>query len=245
MKHLTLFLCTFWYVSFAGCTQDDTPPVYSCDEKVDAWVKANLSQIRTLTRSDWKKLPMGVDLAVYRAFSSTQQKEFWQDKFKEVKLLPWSSAEKAHIKKAEQFLLLHNDYFEVEELSTEQLDVLDTFFYKWTQDGINHLGWKPEIAYSIAASGRSLINTKGELESRPDSISPILRSSLETIEPFPINPTKPGGSTDFEQLCHCKVNNLFACFPTVDECIKGKCNSKARGCGWVLFEDCDGLCNGM
>ena len=45
--------------------------------------------------------------------------------------------------------------------------------------------------------------------------------------------------------CHCKNNNPLACFPGgAGICDKADCTEVKPGCGWLLLETCDGMCDG-
>lgn len=63
----------------------------------------NLPQIKKMTRTEWKQLPVEVSSATYAAFTPEQKFAFWKEKFKELKTLPWQKKEIEHIEKAEDF----------------------------------------------------------------------------------------------------------------------------------------------
>lgn len=43
-------------LGFSSCSDQDEI-VYSCDDAVDLWVKGNISEIQSMTRTSWKVLP--------------------------------------------------------------------------------------------------------------------------------------------------------------------------------------------
>ena len=59
-----------------GLSSCDNEVVYSCDKTINAWIHENLSDIRTMSRSEWNSLEEDIKIPVYRAFT-TQQREFF------------------------------------------------------------------------------------------------------------------------------------------------------------------------
>ena len=62
-----------------------------------------------MSRSNWLEADAELSVPMYRAFKPEQRFNFWMEKFKEVKQLPWSDAELAHISDAEDFLKGHRE----------------------------------------------------------------------------------------------------------------------------------------
>lgn len=216
---------------FMSCSED-SDTVYSCDKQVDAWVKANVAEVRTMTRKQWKGLSNRVNIAVYRAFKPEQKVRFWEEKLKEVKEMDWTRNELEHIQKVEVFLSTRHNLFENRKLTTKEIDELETFFYKWQQEAEQNLGWDKKVAYSIAATGLSLKDKKGNVEYRKKSLRSSAMMSA-AAEPSP------------EKLdCNCKIENPIACFPAGPTCDETDCSSVNYGCGWLLLQSCDGRCGG-
>ena len=226
MKH-NIFLFTLMLsisALFASCSQNEE--VYSCDKSTNQWVVDNLSMVRGMNRQQWKELPSDKKIAAYRAFSPDQKISFWEDKLCELNKLPWSTREKEHINKIGEFIHSHEYFFERERLSPEEENELELFFYKWTSFAVENLGWTKQLAYAIAGTGYSIQNTSGELNIE----EPIFTKSMEK-----------GKRPD----CHCKINNPLACFPGgAGICDRADCTEVKPGCGWLLLETCDGMCDG-
>lgn len=61
--------------TFAACS-DDQEQTYSCNPQADTWVKKNLTKVRSMNRSDWKKINQEYSLAAYRAFTPIKNLPF-------------------------------------------------------------------------------------------------------------------------------------------------------------------------
>lgn len=81
-----------------SCTQTDEL-MFSCDKGIDNWVKDNISDIQEMSRAEWNKLSYSEQIAVFRAFTPEKKFAFWAEKFEELKQLPWTPAELAHIER--------------------------------------------------------------------------------------------------------------------------------------------------
>ena len=214
------FLLLFALFLFMACTQDDES-VYSCDETMNNWVKQNMFQIRLMTRSDWKLLEDSKKIPAYRAFSTKQKIDFWHQKFEEVKNLKWTSDELKHIKSAENFLNNHLDFFENRKLTDNQSDELDMFFYSWLQQGMKDFGWSQSVGLAIVASGEVITDTKGGI---------ILKTP------------SPGNNEEEIPNCQCHAGNSFTVCGQYSSCEDVECLSGYDGCGWLLFQECNGRC---
>lgn len=70
------------------------------------------AQSKDMTREEWLKIenPDARHVA-YIKMSSDAKVSFWKDKFKDVKELKWSKAERKHIEKLEKFYIGNTDKF--------------------------------------------------------------------------------------------------------------------------------------
>lgn len=227
-RKIILGLCL---VLFISCSQEDES-VYSCDKQIDAWVKSNIDNVHYMTRSQWKGLSSKVNVAVYRAFTPKQKAAFWDEKFVEVKKMKWSKKELFHIQKAEDFMKSHTGLFRNGKKTPEELDELDTFFYKWQTDAERELGWDKKIVYSLVCTGAEVKDTKGTIIVRKKSLRSSAKLSLAA----------EAGSEKWG--CNCNKACSMACFPTQSPCDDADCEGTDSGCGWFLAETCDGRCDG-
>ena len=214
--------------TFAACS-DDQEQTYSCNPQADTWVKKNLTKVRSMNRSDWKKINQEYSLAAYRAFTPNQKLAFWKDKFNEVSQMQWTAKEKLHIAKALAFIVSHKEFFSDEALNDEQLNELELFFHKWKEDAINQLGWSKELCFAIAGNGGTLINKKGEIAAQ--------------IITGPTNPNFGYGNNLKKQDCNCNTGYISDFCITDGPCDKADCISKNKGCGWVCWQECNGRCS--
>ena len=93
------------------------------------------AQSKDMTREEWLKIenPDARHVA-YIKMSSDAKVSFWKDKFKDVKELKWSKAERKHIEKLEKFYI-------------------GKFSDEWTKTAEKEFGWSREIMFHIIADG--------------------------------------------------------------------------------------------
>lgn len=236
MKNNFLILAFVTLSVFSSCSQDQGGEQrYSCSNLVDSWVKANMDDIRGMDRDSWENLPVQVSVAAYRAFTPNQKILFWQQKFKEVKKLPWNKQELQHIEKAENFLNANKNLFYSEKASNTDLDKIDTFFYLWQKYAEEVLKWDEAVIYSIVVSGYSVIDTKGTLKIKNQLVLNGGGSSSGG------NNHSSGGGLE----CNCKKDHVLACAPAGPYCEESDCVETNRGCGWFFVADCNGRCGGL
>lgn len=229
MRKFILFGMLGFMTLITSCSQSEEI-FYSCDKTQDEWVKENLSEIRQMTRSEWLQVDMSLSHPIYRAFTPQQCINFWRDKFNETKKLPWTDEELAHIQKAEDFMNSHLDFF-YDELTPEQEDELELFFYKWQKYGVEQLGWKENVATAIMATGYKLENTKGDLAI----------TSVSTFGKEVMNSRSEADSDD--KNCHCSKTWDICFNVNLGSCTNDDCDEK-RSCGPLGMLSCTGRCDG-
>ncbi len=225
MKLKIVFCLSVLLIMFA-CTEDG---VYSCDPSVDSWVKENKSEIQRMNRSQWLDLDENLSMAAYRAFTPKQRIQFWEERFDEIKQLPWSDKELKHISGVEDFMNNHQNFFEDKQLNDDQLDELHLFFYDWSKYALEELHWDKKVIDGILASGRKMINVKGDM---------LIQTEMKTRSAVVL-------TYSAEPTCNCNPDYFFACAPNSDsECnIKKSCKLVTRSCGFLFLLDCNGLCD--
>jgi hypothetical protein len=220
---LLLSLCLF------SCTNEEEEIRYSCNEDVNNWVKSNIDKIRVMSRSDWEQYDETVGVAIYRAFSQSQRINFWLEKVEELKNLNWSDEEIAHIQKIEGFINSNNQLFRGEELTNDEVEKIEEFFYVWSRDAQDKFGWTNKVITGILVSGNRMIDTSGNLASA---------STGKRQNPL-INSTPPPTPTNGN--CNCNQGSAFTCIDA-GTCESGKCDSTSLGCGALLLFSCNGIC---
>jgi hypothetical protein len=215
-----IFMC----LTLCSCSQDEE--VYSCDPKVDAWVKENLADIQKMSREDWLKLDENVNRAAFVAFTPNQKQLFWQEKMNEVLSLDWSDAEKNHLQKLYAMIANNPQWFADDSLEDErECERFDILTFEWRNYAEEELGWTKYQIGSIVASGNRLTNKSGILELHK---TPFLRM-------MPLS---------MESKCDCnKIDDWCGSWDRGSECGTGLyCDYKATGCGWWFRQPCNGEC---
>ena len=220
LKILSILLFAIFFVT--ACCQDEEI-IYSCNEKVNEWTKANISKIKKMSRDEWNQLDETKKIAAYRAFSSTQKKNFWKEKFLKIKKLSWNERERRHIKIAEDFLNTHLYFFDEKELSDEQNDSLEIFYYTWKKAAIENLGWNENLCAAILLTGNDLMDTSGNI---------VYRIGIDNG--YIDNPNND---------CDCSMGVLNACGLIARDCERNSCEVTNIGCGILWLQSCDGQCS--
>ena len=188
-------------------------------------------EIHVMSRAQWTKLAPEVGIAVYRAFSPAQKKSFWETKFDEVLTLKWSTEERNHILKVIKFIKLHPDLFSSKTLTGKEEDELVLFFYKWSKFAEKKLGWDKKTIFSIVLTGAPVLDCKGSIYNPSPKITPSYSLALSS-------------ETSEHENCNCHLNNPLACFPdTSVTCEDNTCEEVDKGCGWLLMQSCNGVCD--
>lgn len=205
--------------SCSGTDQD----LYSCDPAVNEWVSSHLQEIRKMSRQNWLNTSVEISGAIFSAFTQEQKIKFWKEKLETVKRLDWSQKEVEHINKIEEFIDNNTNLFNSVPLTDEQEDLLEAFFYKWYNYGIEVLGWKENVGIAIAGSGYTLLDKEGNLELPSGKEIMVLSSEVES--------------------CTCSTGASIFCFVSGEgTCDDADC-TEGNYCGWLLLQRCDGRCS--
>lgn len=89
-----------------SCQQKEA--CYSCDENVDAYIKAHLKSIQEMDRAEIITHPNEMQRAMFRVLSPTKKKEVWLDKFVQLNSLDLNEAERILMKKFHDFVIAMN-----------------------------------------------------------------------------------------------------------------------------------------
>lgn len=220
MKILNLFFLTCFLFVFASCQEEE---IYSCNEEVNDWVKENLKEIRTMTRSEWKNLDEYVKRGCFVAFTQQQKVDFWKEKLNEALELGWTKEEAEHIKVMCRFVDEHPEYFDFSTKRTdEEIEIFELFIYEWTKKAEQQLQWSKNTIGGLIATGNKLLDKNGTVQ---------------------INQTRAMTKSGGESKCHCSTNSDW-CSGSVD-CQSTDCDEDTHGCGTLFVYSCDGRCNGI
>lgn len=251
-KLLTMIIMLLCYSTNLAC-QDIKEKVYCCDSAINKAVIDNLPNIRQMDRSQWLKLREDFKTPVYRAFTPEQKHELWKGKFKELKTLPWTKAERKHINKAIKWVETHPFIWSDRKSTDEELNEMELFFTKWTIEAEEKLNWDKRVAIALFQTPDRMLDTKGTLEITKTGLilKPISKASLEDpgLEVDTTDIETPSDTTDIteteeELFCSCHEGSIVTlCFPLSCERSWMPCKVTEKGCGLWWNQECNGLCN--
>lgn len=140
MKHLFyLSLAAFAATVIIACSGKEEV-VYDRDASLSKSVAANISAIKSMNRVQWLALSEDYKMPVYRAFTPEQRRVLWLGKLSEVKLLPWTANELAHINKLGEWISVHPNLWTNCNPTLEKQSEVDRFCASWTKEGVERLG---------------------------------------------------------------------------------------------------------
>ena len=215
-----LFVAIILFMS--SCQKDDS--FYSCDPNINSWIKSHLTEIGQMSRNDLIVKKPSVQVAIFRAFSSSQRFQLWNDKIDEVLELGWSDQEQSHILtlrvtlKEEWF----TDEFKRDSLKSQQVHL---FLKNWCLEGMARFGWTKKLIGGMVARTERLTNKQGTLET----------NGLES--------TRAAIATDSEDSCNCNQSDDWC--PQVGgsgRCKNETCSGSSWGCGTLWLDPCNGIC---
>lgn len=221
MKKKSFFWGIVISIMFSACQQNET--VYSCNKDIDEWVHENLTEIRTLSRSTWNNLDENLKVPTYRAFTQQQKINFWNSKITEVLQMEWNEAETAHLNKILDFIKKNPFYFDTNKIITdEEQEAIDIFSYRWVEEAKTELGWDMPLIYAIVATGNTLLNKEGKIQTSVQSKA-----------------TRSSG-------CECEIEQIIAwCLTSSCEESMIDCEPSDHGCGFLGIYKCNGTCGGI
>lgn len=221
-----LFIVAVTVATVVSCSKED---IYSCDPVVNQWTKSNLASIKTMTRSNWVAVgDISRQRAIYNAFTPEQRVNLWKGKIQETLELNWSADEKAHLETLLTFINENPNFFGNNEEVTEQdQDNYDLFFYNWEDYAKMTLGWDDKLIYGIAYTPEKIADKEGNL-----AFVPIAAANVKS--------DTEGGSSG-TPYCDCLTtdNNKYRC---PKYCSTARSCEANRGCGKMWMENCNGLC---
>lgn len=226
MKMKIFYLTTAIFMLFvSSCTSEYDEVAYSCNPEINDWAKQNLSEIQTMSRSEWLYIDNpSYQRAALVAFTPEQKYKFWLLKMEEVLELSWKPEETAHIKDVIE-LLHRNSFIFQDNYSDENRKQYDIELYQWVEKAKKELGWSDLLIAALIADGNRVVDTKGTLD-----IS-MVKNTLK--------------KTRAEAECDCNLDNVLwtTCGGLFGgSCERYSCEKTIEGCGAFGREECDGIC---
>ena len=202
-----------------SCKQDEL--IYSCDPVVDAWTKANIDEIRAMSRTDFLNLSMAHQRAAFNVYTPQQRINLWKEKLEETLLLEWTASERIHIETLLNMVVNNDEWFS-NDRSEEVMDQIAIEIYRWTEYAREELGWDRKLGYALLGTPQ-IMNAHKEVN-----------SSL----PLPSFSKQEGSGN--RGKCECSTSSNW-CSDT--GCLYvASCDASSLGCGTMWLYSCDGLC---
>lgn len=223
MKKFSFFASLLIIGTFIlSCTKNEI--YYSCDPKLDAWVKDNIEEIRVMPMEEWFEMDYKYARPAYNALESNTKFKIWETKLKDVLRYEWNNKEKAHISTLLQYATTNKRIFEDSFNKDYQL-VLKTqsFLNSWYNYAVNNLGWNKELIYAISSDPHFIADTKGGIIVKENGIEMLLNLSR--------------GRGDLLD-CNCNLGSIWYL-----DCSSVLCNESSTGCGGFCLFACNGRHN--
>lgn len=181
--------------------------------------KNDLTEIRTMTRSEGLNIDISYARAAYLASTPEQKQEIWASKVRDVLAMDWSQKEKIHIKLLLDFIEQNKEIFEKNASNDESLcDFVDVFQYKWVSYAREELDWTDKLIFNFAFTIYQIENKNGD----------ILNNSGKNILRLK---TKSESRLD----CNCNLTSIWYA-----DCEEANCRVLQTGCGFLTFWECNG-----
>lgn len=227
--NLIVVVCAAWMLS--ACSEGTR---YSCNPEANAWAERNLNEIRQMEREQFCAIPYDeYQRAAFRVFSPQQRVQVWLGKIAQTLKLGWNEAERAHIVKLQEIITEHGDWFEsrTTKMQAEEVDDDITLtMFEWAEYAYETLHWTKEQVYALAVTPNAVQSTDGKVARK------LRLGELEDPE----TPEKPGPGPDWSVMdCYCNVNHDFC---SAGSCVARNCIVSNQGCGWLLVQECNGVC---
>lgn len=231
MKVFSLIMLIF---TLFACTTEDH--VYSCDPEVNEFIKGNLSEIQSLSRSEFNKISKNIQPAMFAAMPTGKKQMMWEEKTNEVLKLDWTNKERQHIELLLQEIKSNYKWYEDPILYEDEID---TFAYKWLSYANDELQWDQSTVYHIGFCLNPIIKNEGKtmfLEEENNEIETnnfIIKTRVEYPDvPATVKCTCRESEGDY--YTSCGATKLM-------ECKKWNCIA-VFGCGLAFQQVCDGGC---
>lgn len=210
--------------ALSSCGDD----VYSCDPKVDLFVKENLSELTSLSRANLlSKYDLETQKSIFRAATPQKRYDLWKDKFETVlSQKRWSEEEIKHIRAVANYMRV-DFYVKSNMAESKKLNNnINSYMNKWINEARNDFKWTDETIRSMAFS---LYDNEAQFQSQ-----------LESDKLKRLNTT--ASATTVEENCSCNPDNGVAVYDCGTSCKTGDCKTSDYGCGYFYVQTCNGTC---
>lgn len=211
-----------------ACNNDEV--FYSCNESEDLWVKQNILEVQSLTRAEWNTLDENLKVPAYRSFSIEKKQQFWIEKLEYVLTsFQWNDKEYEHLLLIKDSIVKNLNWFiPNKSKSDKELNEYQLFAYNWMEYSKEELNWSNELIAAICGTMNDF-----EFINKEIYIKRTKNSNLSLPKTRAEHYTAP---------CNCKYENVIITTCLFTGCEEGYCTKTEDGCGWLLGEDCNGIC---
>lgn len=229
MKKITLILTSLLILGaifFYSCKKEKEKE-YSCNPKVNKWVKNQLKSLENISYDTLISYPLEYQKGVFEAASPEQRYGFWIEKFKRILALKWTSPENDYILKLQNTMQV--DWFK-DGIDSAKFSEIDKFLKDWVSEGFKNQQMSLEMLHAIA----------GRIDYEVDSIHDRL---LATNFSKYGGGVYSGGSTSVTSItkdCTCSSESDWC--PSILECKGDICEETSHGCGTIWIYKCTGNC---
>lgn len=230
-----------------SCSNTDDEIRYSCNEKIDSWVKENIASVHKMGFAEVVEYDMGTQRAIYNAMSLDQRYNLWVTKLNNLLNLEWDEKEEEHLNNLLAFIKENKLIFGSEK-NDNLNDKFDLFMYQWKEYAQDELGWDTMTLYSIYCT---LVTPTQTLENNtvhlfveedilPNNIAQT-RSDTELIKKHDSN-EECSCSTSSDYCGRHNTSSLAGSYQY--ECSTScKLTGDPKGCGMLWQYECNGGCD--
>ena len=191
-----------------------SPSLLSCDPDVNLWAKNNLTELYQAQRPEIVAIPLSRQMAIYNGLTSVKKAELWKAKL-------------SLLIDNEDYSITEKKFFSrlIEQLSPELLSNREDSLIKELDRQAKEVFMTDRQRYFFAVCTWM---TEKEYYKAHYADAPVL-----TRFDDPVN----------EDLPNCDCRHDIGCFTLGGDCNdKADCNSKPKGCGFLGYYECNGMC---
>lgn len=231
---------------FASCTKDSDIN-YSCNKKIDDWVKNNIKKIHQMDEAEFSSYNENVQRGIFAAMYAEQRYNLWKSKLNNILSLDWKKEEKDHLRNLLIFIENHSNIFDT--ISNEETeDELVLFMYQWNEYANNVLKWDNTTLYNIYGTLAKPYKIQKNHQTRlsifeEENKKNIVHTKSRTEISTEFNPKNECECNSSEDFCTNRYGSSSLAGSYTAKC-ESKCTKPSeKGCGYFWYAECNGGCN--
>ncbi len=210
---------------FYSCTKEDEKN-YSCNPKVNNWVKKNIQNITDISYDDLITYKLEYQKGIFQAASPQQRYEYWIEKLNRILALDWNQAEFDYISNLKNSI--SSEWYE-DDIDSNKFNDINVFLQNWKNEGLFSLNIPIEMLHAIA--GRI------DYEVDPSNPQKLMPTNYLTYGGGVLS---GGGGSGITSDCGCNQSDDWCDGPL--ECKSAECEESTHGCGTIWVKKCNGNC---